>query len=85
MIKAGVAGEEHPNLVFPSIIGRPKHKKVLPSSVDGTIHIGLNEKIRGLMNISYPIKHAIITDFADMNAIWNHIFNDLKLSKKEVN
>ena len=57
---------------------------MLPSSVDGSLHIGPNEKIRGLMNISYPIKHGIITDFSDMNAVWNHIFNELKLSKKEV-
>lgn len=61
-MKAGVAGEEHPGLVFPTMIGRPKHKKVLPSSIESNIHIGPNEKIRGLMNISYPIRHGIITD-----------------------
>lgn len=83
-MKAGVAGEETPSLQFSTIIGRPKHKKVLPSSVEANIHIGPSEKIRGLMNISYPIRHGIITDVQDMRSIWNHVYSELKLPKKEV-
>jgi hypothetical protein len=35
-----MAGEEVPQMNFPNIIGRPKHKKVLPSSVESNEYIG---------------------------------------------
>lgn len=82
-MKAGTAEEEQPKVVFPTMIGRPKHKKVLPSDVDSNFFVAPPEKLRGLMNISYPMEHGIIKDFDDMKAIWNHIYSELKLSKKE--
>ena len=83
-MKAGLAGEETPNLVFPTIMGRPKHKKVLPSSIESNTYVGPTEKTRGLLNISYPITHGVITDLQDMKSIWSHIYSELKMHKKEV-
>ena len=83
-MKAGTAEEEQPRIVFPTMVGRPKHKKVLPSDVDSNFFVAPPEKIRGLMNISYPMESGVITDIEDMKAVWNHIYANLKLAKKEV-
>jgi len=82
-LKAGMAGEEVPQLNFPNIIGRPKHKKVLPSSVESNEYIGPSENIRGLLKISYPINHGVVEDWADMKSIWRHVYTELKAVSKE--
>ena len=82
-LKAGMAGEEVPQLNFPTILGRPKHKKVLPSSVESNLYVGPGENIRGLLKISYPINHGIVDDWMDMKAIWRHVYTELKAVSKE--
>lgn len=41
------------------------------------------EKYRGVLKLNYPIEHGVVTDWDDMEAIWFHIFNELKVSPKE--
>jgi len=83
-MKAGTAEEEHPKIVFPNMVGRPRHKKVLPSDVDSNFFVAPPEKVRGLMNITYPMENGMISDPEDMKCVWNHIYNSLKVQKKEV-
>ena len=33
--------------------------------------------------MNYPIEHGIITDWKDMEQLWMHVFNELKVSPKE--
>jgi len=82
-LKAGMAGEEAPSVHIPNIIGRPKHKKVLPSSVESEIYIGPSENIRGLLKISYPIEHGVVENWDDMKSIWRHVYTELKQVSKE--
>ncbi|CAO3698217.1 unnamed protein product [Rhizopus microsporus] len=35
VIKAGFAGEEQPKCFFPSIVGRPKHERIMAGAVEG--------------------------------------------------
>lgn len=83
-IKSGFAGDDVPNLVFPSYVGRPKYKKVMAGAVEGNIFVGNKaEEYRGLLKVSYPINHGIIENWNDMENIWIHVYNSLKINSEE--
>ncbi|XP_072041853.1 actin, cytoplasmic-like [Amphiura filiformis] len=78
MCKAGIAGGNAPTAVFPSVVGRPRHKETL-------FGLGLQKKKhylgdeaqtkRGILKLKYPIEHGIVTDWDDMETIWRYTFN----------
>jgi centractin len=39
VIKAGFAGEDSPSVYFPSIVGRPKHVKIMAGAIEGGFDI----------------------------------------------
>jgi len=41
------------------------------------------EKYRGVLKLSYPIEHGAVRDWADMEHIYRHIFEELKVNPKE--
>eukprot|EP00731_Ephydatia_muelleri_P020381 Em0013g108a len=76
-IKAGFAGDDAPKVHFPNYIARPKHTLVMAGGLEGETFIGPKaEEHRGVMTIKYPIEHGIITDWNDMELIWNFIYKD---------
>ncbi|XP_065919285.1 alpha-centractin-like [Dysidea avara] len=76
IIKCGFAGDEYPKIHFPSYIGRPKHVRVMAGALEGDVFIGPKAKDhRGLLNIKYPIEHGIVTDWGEMEQIWNYIYS----------
>ncbi|XP_064382353.1 beta-centractin-like [Halichondria panicea] len=76
VIKAGFAGEEYPKLHFSSYVGRPKHVRLMAGGLEGDMFIGTKaEEHRGLLNIKYPIEHGIVTDWNDMEQIWNFLYS----------
>lgn len=84
MVKAGFASEDAPRSVFPSIIGRPKHKQIM-GMVSKDAYIGDEaQSRRGVCQLSYPIEHGIITSWDDMEKIWDHTFqNELRVDPEE--
>ncbi|RKP34636.1 actin-related protein [Dimargaris cristalligena] len=85
VIKAGFAGEDKPNCFFPSYVGRPKHTRVLAGAVEGDHFIGRKaEELRGLLKIKYPLEHGVVTDWDDMEKIWQHVYTEeLKIPSEE--
>lgn len=85
-IRAGYAGEESPRCFFPSYVGRPKHMRVLAGGLEGDVFVGNRaQEHRGLLKIRYPLEHGIVTDWDDMEKIWQHIYTDeLKTLSEEV-
>jgi centractin len=85
-IRAGYAGEDLPKCFFPSFVGRPKHLRVLAGGLEGDVFIGKRaEELRGLLKIRYPLEHGVVTDWEDMEKIWQHIYTDeLKTLSEEV-
>lgn len=85
-IKAGFAGEDLPKCFFPSFVGRPKHTRVLAGALEGDVFIGSRaQELRGLLKIKYPLEHGIVTDWDDMERIWQYIYSEeLKTLSEEV-
>lgn len=85
--KAGFSGDDAPSAVFPAIIGRPTTEGIMVGSEQKECFVGsqANEK-RGICKITYPIEHGIVTNWDDMEKIWDHTFtNELRIAPKEHN
>ncbi|KAF2753528.1 actin-related protein, ARP1 class [Pseudovirgaria hyperparasitica] len=78
-IRAGFAGQDFPKCYFPSFVGRPKHSRVLAGALEGDVFIGPKaQEFRGLLKINYPLEHGIVTDWDDMERIWQYVYEELK-------
>lgn len=85
-IRAGFAGQDLPKCYFPSYVGRPKHIRALAGALEGDVFIGQKaQELRGLMKINYPLEHGIVTDWEDMERIWQHVYTEeLKTVSEDV-
>jgi len=85
MVKAGFAGEEGPRAVFPAIVGRPKTQQTMHGVTQKNEYIG-DEAMqkKGILNLTYPIDHGIVSSWEDMEKVWHHTFyNELRVSPEE--
>lgn len=77
VIKAGFAGENAPKCVFSAIVGRPKHPKVMAGGLEGDAFVGkAAQDHRGMLQIRYPIEHGVVTNWDDMERIWQYVYGD---------
>jgi len=56
-------------------------------AVEGDCFIGKKaQELRGLLKIKYPLEHGIVTDWGEMEKIWQYLYSEeLKTSPEEVN
>ena len=85
-IRAGFAGQDLPKCYFPSFVGRPKHIRALAGALEGDVFIGPRaQELRGLLKINYPLEHGIVTDWDDMERIWQYVYaEELKTVSEDV-
>jgi actin-related protein len=61
--------------VLDASVGRPKHVRVMAGALEGDVFIGRKaQEFRGLLKIKYPMEHGIVTDWDDMERIWNWVY-----------
>lgn len=67
-------------------VGRPKHVRIMAGAIEGDYFIGRRaEELRGLLKIKYPLEHGIVTDWDDMERIWQYVYSEeLKTLSEEV-
>nr|XP_027202890.1 actin-85C-like [Dermatophagoides pteronyssinus] len=76
-VKAGIAGDDAPCCVFPSIVGIPRQAGVMVGVEKKDYYIGKEaQEKRGILTLRYPIEHGIITNWDDMEKIWYTTFYD---------
>ena len=75
MCKAGFAGHHAPHVVFPSIVGHPRHsegeEKEEACKEEYFVGDKAQEKRTALM-ITYPIEHGVVTNWDDMEKVRFH-------------
>uniref|UniRef100_UPI0037E8D985 uncharacterized protein n=1 Tax=Semicossyphus pulcher TaxID=241346 RepID=UPI0037E8D985 len=78
LMKAGFADQDLPNIIFPTIIGRPKYEEIMNGNLERETYIGHEaQHMRGVLALQHPIKNGIIRNWDDMEKIWNHTFQQL--------
>jgi actin-related protein len=94
MCKAGFAGSSRIYAIFPTVVGnvwsiikcniqgKPIYPNVIIGGIQKTHYIGDEaQNKRGILSLTYPIQHGIITNWDDMELIWQHTFyNELRIT-----
>jgi len=85
MCKAGFAGDDAPRCAFPSIVGVPKYSQIMVGGDNKDCFVGTEAQAKkGVLSLRYPIEHGIVTNWDDMEKIWNHTFyNELRVAPEE--
>ncbi|KAF0990053.1 hypothetical protein HZS_3734 [Henneguya salminicola] len=84
MCKAGFSGDDLPRIAFPSLVGQPRHKVVMIGVCKKKHYVGDQaQNYRGMLSLRYPIEHGVITNWQDMEILWQHTFDELRVSAEE--
>merc|ERR1740130_1386107 len=74
-IKAGIAGEDAPKVMFSTVIGYAKHKSTVVGMGEKECYVG-DQAIqkRGTLLLKHPIEKGMVTNWDDMERVWHHTF-----------
>lgn len=74
-IKAGFAGDAAPQVVFPAVVGRPRHTGIRVGMEQNDAYVS-DEALakRGVLSCNNPIEGGIVTNWDDLEKILHHLF-----------
>jgi len=75
MMKCGLAGNNLPTAVFPTLLGRPEKAGLLAGMGQKDDYVGVEAQLKkGVLELHFPMEHGIVTNWEDMERIWHHAF-----------
>jgi actin beta/gamma 1 len=83
--KVGAAQDGQPSVVFPSMVGHPRHKPVASGMGQKDWYVGdeVSTK-RAILDYEFPVQRGLIADWNYMEKIWFHSFyNELRCAPEE--
>jgi len=85
LVKAGMAGDDAPRTVFPSIVGRPKNQSIMLGMGQKEAYVGDEaQSKRGVLILHYPLEQGIVNNWEEMERIWHHAFyNEMRASPED--
>lgn len=83
--KAGFAGAESPKSIFPTIVGYPKSNVQMIGGQNKEYFVGFEACAKSdLLYLHQPVENGVITNWEDIERIWNHTFyNELVVNPEE--
>lgn len=88
--KAGFSTNDDPSAIIPSIVGRRRHlgdgEDIWDERKNGSsLYVGNEAQLmKDILDLEYPIKRGVVTNWDDMTSLWQHIFtNELAASPEE--
>ncbi|ESO84254.1 hypothetical protein LOTGIDRAFT_155589 [Lottia gigantea] len=83
--KAGFAGDDGPQSVFSSVVGRNRIAGNEASAGKQEAYVGYDvQETKAALSITHPIEHGIVTNWDDMEILLNYIFNkELRVSPSD--
>ncbi|XP_064418446.1 actin-like isoform X4 [Latimeria chalumnae] len=74
LLKAGIAGDTQPRIIYPNMIGIPKSKSSMTQAEQKDFYIGEAAQARREdLILKYPVNNGIVVSWDDMEKIWNHM------------
>ncbi|KAG8568547.1 hypothetical protein GDO81_014059 [Engystomops pustulosus] len=75
LCKAGLAGDGFPRSVINTVIGRARSEFGLLGANRKNYYVGKEaQDLRGILSLTHPIEHGIVTSWSDMEKIWEHMY-----------
>ncbi|KAM3855839.1 actin-like protein 9 [Vipera latastei] len=82
--KAGFAGQQTPQVVIGALVGQPIEKFMKTGSDIPDTFIGEQARLEPDIDIIFPLRHGIITDWEAAETLWWHIFqHELKIAPED--
>eukprot|EP00918_Siedleckia_nematoides_P058546 GHVU01127795.1.p1 GENE.GHVU01127795.1~~GHVU01127795.1.p1 ORF type:complete len:251 (+),score=60.45 GHVU01127795.1:401-1153(+) len=76
-VKAGLQTDEIPSVVFPTVVGRPR-RRYANDEEGNPAFVGADAIAqRHQLSFTYPIDHGHVSDWLEVEEIWNHCFHSV--------
>lgn len=74
--KAGFALDKTPIALVPSVVGHPRKEHVSDPEwkYSTSSYIGADVQAKDFLDLKYPIQRGVVTNWDDMQAVWEYIF-----------
>ncbi|KAG7331851.1 hypothetical protein KOW79_005820 [Hemibagrus wyckioides] len=80
LVKAGFADQDLPTTIFPTAVGRPKYMVI----VERDVYVGHDaQHMRGVLTLHYPMRNGVVSDWDQMEMIWSHAFEQLRVCSED--